>query len=50
MLLDVGYRYLNLGDVHTGTDALGTMTFKNVAGHQVRVGVRWSFDDVREYR
>jgi hypothetical protein len=22
------------------------MTFKNIASHQVRVGLRWSFDDL----
>jgi opacity protein-like surface antigen len=43
--LDVGYRYLNIGDVKTGSDASGAMTFRNVAAHQVRVGLRWSFDD-----
>ena len=44
-MLDVGYRYLNIGDVRTGRDALGAMTFRNVAAHQVRIGLRWSFDD-----
>ena len=47
LMLDVGYRYLNIGDVKTGSDAFGAMTFKNVAAHEVRVGLRWSFDDVR---
>jgi opacity protein-like surface antigen len=42
--LDVGYRYLNLGDVATASDAFGQTTLKNIAAHQVRVGVRWSFD------
>jgi len=46
MMLDVGYRYLNVGDVKTASDAFGAMTFKNVAGHEVRVGLRWSFDDL----
>jgi opacity protein-like surface antigen len=45
--VDVGYRYLNLGDVSTATDAAGAMTLKNLAAHEVRVGVRWSFDNVR---
>ena len=45
--IDVGYRYLNIGDVKTGSDAFGAMTFKNVAAHQVRVGLRWSFYDPR---
>ena len=47
LMLDVAYRYLNIGDVKTGSDAFGAMTFKNVAAHEVRVGLRWSFDDVR---
>ena len=50
LMVDVGYRYLNIGDVTTGSDALGAMTFKNVAAHEVRVGLRWSFDDLRDPR
>ncbi len=46
VLVDVGYRYVNFGDVQTATDAAGTMTFKNIAAHEVRVGFRWSFDDL----
>jgi opacity protein-like surface antigen len=49
ILVDVGYRYVNFGDVKTATDATGTMTFKNVAAHEVRVGFRWSFDDLPVY-
>lgn len=45
--IDVGYRYLNIGDVKTASDGLGDMTIRNVAAHEVRVGVRWSFDDLR---
>ncbi|HZL41299.1 MAG TPA: outer membrane protein [Pseudolabrys sp.] len=48
LMADVGYRYLNIGDVATGSDALGAMTFKNVAAHEVRVGLRWSFDDLHD--
>jgi opacity protein-like surface antigen len=44
--VDVGYRYLNLGDVSTASDAFGQMTFKNIAAHQVRVGAHWSFNDL----
>ena len=47
MMMDVGYRYLNVGDVSTGGSASPAMTIKNVAAHEVRVGVRWSFDDFR---
>ena len=46
MMLDVGYRYINFGDVRTASDASGFTTFKNVAGHEVRVGLRWSYDDI----
>ena len=45
VVADIGYRYLNLGDAKSA-DALGFMTFKNIASHQVRVGLRWSFDDL----
>ncbi len=45
LMLDVGYRYLNFGDVETATDAFGQMSFKNLAAHEVRVGMRWNLDD-----
>lgn len=50
LMLDAGYRYLNIGDLSTGSDAFGQMTLKNVAAHEVRVGLRWSFDDIRPAR
>jgi opacity protein-like surface antigen len=50
LTLDLGYRYLSLGNLRSGSDAAGSMTLRNVAGHEVRVGLRWSFDDLREYR
>lgn len=46
LLVDVGYRYLNFGNVSTASDAFGAMTLKNLAAHEVRVGIRWSFDDL----
>jgi opacity protein-like surface antigen len=46
LMADVGYRYLNLGDAKTAADAAGAMTFKNIVAHEVRVGLRWSFDDL----
>jgi opacity protein-like surface antigen len=46
LAVDVGYRYLNLGGVSTASDAAGAMTLKNLAAHEVRVGFRWSFDDL----
>jgi opacity protein-like surface antigen len=50
LMVDLGYRYLNIGDVGTASDAFGAMTFKNVAAHEVRVGLRWSFDDLHYAR
>lgn len=44
LMVDVGYRYLNFGDVTTASDSFGAMTLKNLAAHELRVGVRWSFD------
>jgi opacity protein-like surface antigen len=44
--VDIGYRYLNLEDASTASDAFGQMTLKNIAVHEVRVGLRWSFNDL----
>jgi len=44
--VDLGYRYLNLGNVQTSDGPGGHMTFKNVVAQEVRVGLRWSFDDL----
>ncbi|HXD46001.1 MAG TPA: outer membrane beta-barrel protein [Pseudolabrys sp.] len=46
LTLDASYRYVNFGDVTAASDASGAMTLKNLAAHEVRVGVRWSFDDL----
>ncbi len=45
-MVDVGYRYINFGDATTGSDAFGSVTLKQIAAHEVRVGLRWSFDDL----
>jgi opacity protein-like surface antigen len=42
--VDVGYRYLNIGDVNGPNDASGQMTVRNVASHEIRAGVRWGFN------
>jgi opacity protein-like surface antigen len=42
--VDFGYRYLDVGKAQSGGSA--PVTFDNVAGHEVRVGMRWSFDDL----
>jgi len=47
MMADVGYRYVDFGDLSTGSDKFGAMTFKHVAAHELRVGLRWNFDDLR---
>lgn len=44
--IDLGYRYLNLGDVKAPADVSGQTTIRGVAAHEVRVGLRWSFDDL----
>jgi opacity protein-like surface antigen len=49
MMMDVGYRYISYGDVTT-SDAAGAATLKDLAAHEVRVGVRWSFDDLMAVR
>ena len=46
MQVDVGYRYLSLGDITTGTGTSGALTLKGIANHEVRVGLRWNFDDL----
>ena len=44
--IDLGYRYLNFGNVQTSDGPGGHMTFKNVAAQEVRIGLRWSLDDL----
>jgi opacity protein-like surface antigen len=43
--IDLGYRYLNFGNTKS-SDGGGYMTFRNVAAQEVRLGLRWSFDDL----
>lgn len=45
-VVDIGYRYVNFGDASTASDFFGSMTLRNLAAHEVRVGFRWSFDDL----
>ena len=47
LIVDVGYRYIDFGDVSTASDASGDVTFKDIAAHEVRVGLRWTFDDIK---
>lgn len=46
VIADLGYRYINYGNAKSAADAFGSTTLKNVAAHEVRVGIRWSFDDL----
>jgi opacity protein-like surface antigen len=42
--LDLGYRYMHLGQARTGLDEFGVGTrLKNIDAHEGRVGLRWSF-------
>ena len=45
VLVDVGYRYLSLGDAMTASDAFGNMRLTKITAQEVRVGLRWNFDD-----
>lgn len=47
LALDVGYRYLNLGDAESGVIASGTgettrIRYENIDAHEVRVGLRYN--------
>lgn len=46
MVIDFGYRYLSAGDVKSESGTTGNVTFKNVYAHELRLGLRWSFDDL----
>ncbi|MBM3528313.1 MAG: porin family protein [Alphaproteobacteria bacterium] len=43
--IDVGYRYLNLGNAVSAHDSLGNIaTFRNISAQEVRVGFRYQLD------
>ena len=46
LTVDLGYRFISLDGARTDSDAFGSMTFKDVAAHEVRLGLRWMFDDL----
>jgi opacity protein-like surface antigen len=50
MQVDVGYRYHNIGSIDSATDSFGSLTVRNVAAHEMRVGLRWYFNDLRDIR
>jgi opacity protein-like surface antigen len=41
--VDVGYRFLDQGDVRTAADAFGHLTLKNLRSHELRLGLRWNY-------
>jgi opacity protein-like surface antigen len=43
--VDFGYRYLDVGKAESGGAA--PVTFDKVAGHEVRIGLRWNANDLR---
>lgn len=45
--IDFGYRYINVGTGESGGP--NAVEFKNLGGHEARVGLRWSFNDLREF-
>jgi opacity protein-like surface antigen len=47
LMVDLSYRYIGFGDVRTANDSFGSMTFNDIAAHEVRLGLRWSYDDLR---
>ncbi len=45
MALDVGYRYLKMGDAISGPDSAGNVAkFRNLSAQEVRVGLRFMID------
>ena len=42
LLLDVGYRYIDMGDVSGGPD--GQLTVKKLTGNEIRIGFRYILD------
>jgi len=45
VLVDVSYRYLSLGDATTSSDVFGKMRLSKITAQEVRVGLRWNFED-----
>jgi opacity protein-like surface antigen len=45
MNIDVGYRYLKLGDIIGAADSTGSFTtWKDISAQEIRVGVRYLLD------
>ena len=45
--IDFGYRYIHLGKAESGGP--NAITFSSLGGHEARVGLRWHFNDLREF-
>jgi len=41
--VDLGYRFLDQGDVRTVADTSGHLTLKSLKSHEARIGVRWLY-------
>lgn len=51
LMIDLGYRYINLGDAETGTveaydgsGSFGKKKFEDIDSHDVKLGFRWAID------
>jgi opacity protein-like surface antigen len=52
LTLEVGYRYLNLGDAHSGSivnaftgQVQGPLKVRDIDSHDFKIGMRWNFGD-----
>ncbi|HEV7325642.1 MAG TPA: outer membrane beta-barrel protein [Bosea sp. (in: a-proteobacteria)] len=52
LTLEVGYRYLNLGDAQSGriqnaylAESYGPLKAKEIDSHDIKIGMRWNFGD-----
>ena len=43
--VDLGYRFLDQGDARTGADASGSLILKKLQSHELRIGLRWMYDN-----
>jgi opacity protein-like surface antigen len=43
LIVDIGYRYLDQGQVKTGLTGAGDqLTLKDLTAHEIRAGFRWA--------
>jgi opacity protein-like surface antigen len=43
-LIDLSYRFLDMGTPHANIPAIGTISFGNITAQQVRIGLRYQID------